>query len=120
MPEIVKHKYGCFDFEQFEKYKSIMQKKIFWLILYTDKKTNYQYKNVDVSLYHKNLMEQIAGLNSLLFYPTDIIEILSTLEAALIVLETKEGFDFSKYRKLVLDAGAAMKRLKVGDYNGLL
>lgn len=114
MTELIKHKYGNFNMEQVEVYKTHMQKKIFWLILYTDKETSWEYPDVDVIRYHKNIMIQLSGLNSLLFYPPELVAILSELEAAFILLN-KDTFDFKKYRKLILDAGAQIKRLKVGD-----
>ena len=110
----INHKYGSFDISQFNKYKERMRKKIFWLIIYTDSETNEQYKDVDVIAYHKHIMEQISGLSSLLFYSSKVVDILCSLEAALSILE-KDEFDFQSYRKLVLDAGAMMDRLKVGD-----
>lgn len=110
----INHKYGTFDVTQFNKYKDRMKKKIFWLIIYTDPETNEPYKNVDVTTYHKHIMEQISGLSSLLFHSSKIVDILCTLETAFSILN-KEKFDFQSYRKLVLDAGAMMDRLKVGD-----
>ena len=111
---MISHKYGTFDDKQFVNYKNRMRKKIFWLIIYTDPKTNKDYKNVDVAMYHKKLMEQLSGLNSLLFYPSRMIDILCALEYAFEILN-KEEFDFKHYRKLVLDAGAMVDRLEVGD-----
>lgn len=111
---VVRHKYGIFNESQFSEYKKRMQKKIFWLIIYTDPNTNEPYKDVDVESYHKNIMEQISGLNALLLHPSGVVDILCALESALTVLKQKE-FDFQCYRKLVLDAGAMMDRLKVGD-----
>ena len=110
----INHKYGSFDVTQFNKYKERMRKKIFWLIIYTDSDTNEPYKDVDVKSYHRHIMEQISGLSSLLFHSSKIVDILCALETALSILE-KEEFDFQSYRKLVLDAGAMMDRLKVGD-----
>ena len=112
--EAVKHKYGVFDKSQFADYKKRMQKKIFWLIIYTDPNTKEPYKDIDVVSYHKNIMEQISGFNSLLFHPSEVIDILCALESALTVLKQDE-FNFKCYRKLVLDAGAMMDRLEVGD-----
>lgn len=113
---MIKHKYGTFDESQLETYKTKMQKKIFWLVLYTDEQTKYDFINVDVEKYHIKCMEQLSGLNSLFGYPTDIVDILITLEMAFSVLQDRNGFDFAKYRKLILDAGAMIKRLKVGAY----
>lgn len=105
----VKHKYGNFKKTQILKHMKHMRKKIFWLIIYTDNNTNEKFKNVDVVSYHIHLMEELDGLNSLLFYPAKMVELLSTLEEALLVLK-HDDFDFKKYRTLVLDAGAMLER----------
>ncbi len=115
MSTYINHKYGKFNKKQFNEYKMQLRKKVFWLILYTDPKTNSDYNNVDVVSYQQRLMEQIAGMNSLLFYPVDIIDLLIKLEAALLILKNKENFDFREYRKLVLDAGDIIENMKVGD-----
>ena len=114
MKENIIHKYGTFKNSQIEDYKVKMQKKIFWLIIYTDENTRNEYKNVDVKNYQTNIMRQLSGLNSLLSYPTDIVEILSVLESAMLLLDD-DTFDFKMYRKLILDAGAMVKRMKVGE-----
>ena len=41
------------------------------------------FKNVDFEKYFINLMKKIDGLNTLLFYPVEIIAIMSLLQAAL-------------------------------------
>lgn len=91
-----------------------MRKKIFWLILYTDDKTNFKYKDVDVVSYQESIMRQLDGLNYLLSYPAEFVELLSILSASLIELK-KDDFNFRVYRKLILDAGAMVDNLKVGD-----
>lgn len=108
------HKYGEFNCKQIDEYKTKMRKKIFWLILYTDEKINDQYKNVNVVSYHENLLKQLSGLNSIFNNSSDIVDIICILESALIELK-KEDFNFKSYRKLVLDAGALMENLKVGE-----
>ena len=78
---LVEHKYGNFNESQFDEYKSRMRKKIFWLIIYTDPKTKEPYRDVDIVSYHKNIMEQISGLNSLLFHPSGVVDILCALDS---------------------------------------
>lgn len=114
MDKYISQKYGKFSKEQIDFYKEKMQKKIFWLILYTDKKTNEEYKDVDVVKYHKYIMNQLSGFNSIMMYPNELVEILSIMELALKILES-DYFDFPKYRKLIFDAGALIKNMKVGD-----
>lgn len=105
------HKYGYFDNDQFESFKTKLHKEMYWLLLYKDPKTCNQYSYVDFNKYYDGLMRRINGLSSLLSYPVEIVGILSNLEAAF--LETKkEKFDFKIYRKLVLDAHALVDKIK--------
>ena len=48
-------------------------------------------------------MQKINGLNALLFYPKEIVEMMALLEAAYKMSE-QDNFDYQLYRKLVLDA----------------
>ena len=114
MDKMVSHKYGEFKQEQTEYYQNKLRKKIFWLVLYTDKNTKDDFENIDVVKYHENLLSEISSYNELLFYPKDFVEIINTLEQALSILKS-DNFDFIRYKKLVFDAGALMQRLKVGD-----
>ena len=111
---MVTHKYGEFNREQTDYYQQKLRKKIFWLILYTDKNTKDDFENIDVIKYHENLLFEISNYNKLLLYPKDFVEIINTLESALTILKS-DDFDFVKYKKLIFDAGALMQRLKVGD-----
>jgi hypothetical protein len=114
MDKMVLHKYGEFKPEQTDYYQNKLRKKIFWLVLYTDKNTKDDFENIDVVKYHENLLLEISSYNELLLYPKDFVEIINTLESALVILKSDE-FDFNRYKKLVFDAGALMQRLKVGD-----
>lgn len=108
------HYYGYFDPEQFEAFKVKWHKEIHWLLLYKDPKTAEEYSYVDYKKYYEGLMRRINGLSALLFYPPEIVSILSNLEAA--YLETqKSEFDFQVYRKLILDAHALVDKIKVSD-----
>ena len=55
-------------------------------------------------------MRKINGLNELLFNPTEIVSIMSLLEAALIE-SRKTDFDYQVYRKLVLDAHSLVDKI---------
>jgi hypothetical protein len=48
-------------------------------------------------------MRRLDGFNELLFYPTEIVAIMSLLEAAMIE-SRKDNFNYKSYRKLILDA----------------
>lgn len=104
------HKYGHFNNEQMEKYKVKLHKDLFWLLIYKDPKTKEEFANVNFDKYFDGLMRKINGLNELLFYPVEIVTIMSLLEAALIETR-KEDFDYLAYRKLVLDAHAQIDKI---------
>ena len=114
MDKMIPHKYGEFKECQVDYYQDKLRKKIFWLILYTDEKTKNDFDSVDVVHYHENLLLEISSCNELLKFPRDFVELINSLEMALIILKS-ENFNFNKYRKLVLDAGAIITRMKVGD-----
>ena len=105
------HKFGYFDHDQFESFKTKLHKEMYWLLLYKDPKTCGQYSYVDFDKYFNGLMRRINGLSSLLSYPTEIVEIMSNLEAAFLEA-SKENFDYQIYRKLVLDAHALVDKIK--------
>ena len=108
---MVKQKYGTFKTNQIRETKETRRKQIFFLLLLADPATKGQYPDVDIKSAFDNLMYKINGFNSLLSYPPEIVEILSILESAKGELYATE-FDFDKYRKLVLDAGAAVQKIK--------
>ena len=83
---------------------------LFWLLIYKDPKTKGEFENVNFNKYFDGLMRRINGLNELLFNPTEIVTIMSLLEAALIETR-KEDFDYLAYRKLVLDAHAQIDKI---------
>lgn len=95
--------YGHFDDNQFENYKVKLHKDLFWLLLYKDPKTKDEFKNVDFDKYFINLMLRIDGLNEILFYPIEIVTIMSLLQAAWNESQ-QEDFNYQSYRKLILDA----------------
>jgi len=106
----MQHLYGTFSEEQMEQYKTKLHKDMFWLLIYQDPKTKEEYVNVDFNKYFDGLMKKINGLNELLFYPVEIVSIMSLLQAALI--ETKKvDFDYKAYRKLVLDAHSLVDKI---------
>ena len=101
MDNLVPHKYGEFKISQIDYYKQKLRKKYFWLVLYTDKNTKEDFKNIDVVKYHKNLLFEISNCNKLLLYPKDFVEIINSLECALSVLQS-DNFNFNQYKNLHL------------------
>lgn len=110
----MKYKYGELDGNQIKLHKESLRKSIFWLILYVDPKTKSQFTHVNVEQYFDSLMLQINGLNKLFYEPQEIITLLSLLEAALIEYK-KDAFSFKTYRKLILDAGSVVTKIKECD-----
>ena len=108
------HRYGNFPDSQFNQYKKKLHKDLFWLLLYKDPKTSEQFQNVNFDKYFVGLMRKIDGLNDLLMNPVELIEIMSLLQAA--YKETSyEFFDFSVYRKLILDAHSLVDKIFESD-----
>ena len=108
---MVKYKYGEFKTKQIRETKETIRKQIFFLLLLADPATKGQYPDVDIKLAFDNLLHKFNGFNSLLSYPPEVVEVLSILEEARGELDKPE-FDFEIYRKLVLDAGATVVKIK--------
>ncbi len=106
----MEHLYGHFSEKQLSEYKVKLHKELFWLLLYKDPKTKDQFKNTNFEKYFINLMKKINGLNTLLFYPVEIVSILCLLQAAFNETKT-EPFDYLSYRKLILDAHSLVDKL---------
>ena len=110
----VNTKYGNYSSYQISSVKKTLQKSIFYLLLYVDPQTKDQYPDIDVNEAFKSLQFRINGLNSILLEPPELVETMSYLEAAQQVFGD-EPFDFKVYRKLVLDAGATIMKVKEVD-----
>lgn len=107
-------KYGSCSSSQISSIKSHIRKSIFFLLLYVDPKTKDEYPDIDVVTAFRSLQYKLNGLNSILLEPPELIETMSLLEEALHEFQSQH-FDFAKYRKLVLDAGAQVLKIKEGD-----
>lgn len=105
------YKYGVFSENQIQEIKQYIRKRIFFLLLIVDPKTRNDYENINVSDAFYSELTKIGGLNSILYEPPELVRIISLLEAALIEYQ-KECFDFGKYRKLILDAGNEVLKIK--------
>lgn len=108
----MEYKYGELPIEQINEYKVKLHKKLFWLILYKDPRLYKKYKNVNFKKYYLRLMGELDGLNQLLSYPVQIVEIMSLLEEAFKITE-QDVFNYKKYRKYVLDAHALIDEIGV-------
>lgn len=99
------YKYGEYSSQQISETKNIIRKRIFFLLLVAeDLETRIKFPNIDLKEAHTSLLWQISGFNKLLGEPQEIVTVMSLLEEAKDLI--KEDFDFIKYRKLILDAGA--------------
>ena len=108
---MIPYKYGNFDDNQVSKATYDLRKKIYFLLLLVDPKTKDQYPYADVEQAFMDLFRKLSGMNELLFYPKELVSVNSLLEAALMEYR-KPDFDFQVYRKLVLDAGSEVVRIK--------
>lgn len=103
-------KYGELTSNQLTEYKDRLHKKLFWLLLYKDPKTKDEYCQTDFDRYFHTLMMELKGLDELLLHPSGLVEMLCILEAAF--EETRKiPFEYSIYRKFVLDAHALLDRM---------
>lgn len=108
---MVNHKYGEFSEEQIKSTKTRMQKQIFFLLLCVDEKTKEEHVNVNVNEAFINLLTWFGGLNEILSYPPELVRVISLLEEARQEFNS-ESFEFQKYRKLILDAGSEVMKIK--------
>lgn len=107
------YKYGEFSSNQISEIKEYIRKRIFFLLLIVDPKTKDEYRNVNVCEAFDCELRKIGGLNSILFEPPELVRVLSLLEAALIEWNNPQ-FEWQKYRKLILDAGNEVLKIKEG------
>lgn len=105
------YKYGFFLDKQIEEIRVYMQKQIYFLLLYVDKKTCEKYKDVDVNKAFESILTWFDGLNEILFYPTELVKVIALLEEAKKEYN-KSDFEFKKYRKLILEAGSEVLNIK--------
>ncbi len=107
----MKHLYGEFTQNQIAQTKKSLRGSIFFLLLCVDCKTSHEYKDVDVNKCFKGLLLKIGGMNQLLMNQPELVTVMSLLQAAMNEYNDPE-FDFKTYRKLILDAGAEVDKLK--------
>jgi hypothetical protein len=109
----LKCRYGDFSGLQVSEIKHKMRKQIFFLLVIVDPETAKEYKNVDVNAAIENVLQVYGSLNDLLGYPKEFVEVMVLLNAA--HMEYQKGadeFDWKTYRKLILDAGSAVEKIK--------
>lgn len=107
----MKHLYGEFTQDQIKQTKKSLRGSIFFLLLCVDKKTSHEYQEVDINKTFKGLLLKLGGMNQLFMEPPELITVMSLLQAAMIEYNNP-NFNFHTYRKLILDAGAEVDKLK--------
>lgn len=107
----MQHKYGEFASSQVAETKKLIRKQIYFLLLIVDPKTKDDYENIDVNNAFIGLMNKLDGFNSILFYPKEMVTVISLLESALMEYNNPT-FNYNKYRKLILDAGSEILKVK--------
>jgi len=109
----LKTKYGNYSSTQISSVKHSIQKSIFFLLLYVDPKTRDDYPGIDVDEAFRSLQLRLNGLNSILLEPPEVVNTMSYLESAWQIYDG--DYDFMSYRKLILDAGAEIMKIKEVD-----
>lgn len=108
---MMKHRYGKFSNMQMSEIKRTLRGSIFFLLQCADPNTAGKYPGKDVNEIFQNIQYDLDGLNSLLFYPVELVPVIELLEAARVTYN-KPNSQFEDYRKLILDAGVAVLNLK--------
>ena len=108
---MIHHTYGEFSPEQISGTKARLKKRIFYLLFIVDPKTAVNFQSVDIRKAFDSLLVEFGGLNNLLGYPVELVSILSLINAAKLEYENPD-FDWMRFRKTVLDAGALVDSIK--------
>ena len=107
----MKHLYGEFTQNQIAQTKKSLRKSIFFLLVCVDKTTTPTDEEIDVNKSFKGLLLRLGGMNQLFMEPPELVTVMSLLQAAMIEYNSPD-FNFKTYRKLILDAGAEVEKLK--------
>lgn len=92
----MKYKYGEYPKSQFHDYKKRMHAWVHWLLIYAEEQESL------LDTYFDSVQLKMDGLNSLLGYPTQLIEIMNLIESAKIEFN-KKNYSHKVYRKLILN-----------------
>lgn len=111
----MKHLYGEFTQNQIKETKASLRKSIFFLLVCVDKRTSREIieecGEIDVNKNFEGLLLRLGGLNQLLMNQPEIVTVMSLLQAAMSEYNNSK-FNFKTYRKLILDAGSEIDKLK--------
>lgn len=104
----MKYKYGNFSDDQFIDYKKRLHSMTHWFLVYADD------NNPILGEYFTKVQYKLAGLNELLGYPTQLIEIINLIESAQVEYQ-KGNFNKNQFRKTFLDVHELIDKIPVGD-----
>lgn len=110
---MISYKYGQFTDQQIAETKQSLRKKIFFLLIVAEDEVKFgkkKFPEINLEQASTTLSWHISGLNKLLGEPVEIVTLLSLLEEAKQIIYD-ETFNFDKYRKLILDAGAEVLKI---------
>lgn len=109
----IHYKYGDFTGLQIKEVKKKMRKQIFFLLILVDPNTSGQFRNVDAGSAIEDVLRTYGSLNNLLGYPKEFVDVMVLLNAAYLEYQKgSEEFEWSVYRKNILDAGSAVLSIK--------
>lgn len=114
----MKTKYGSFTTKQMKEAKKSLRSSIFFVLLCIDPETAHEHSEIDVNQLFDNLLYKIDGFNELLMYQKELVNVMSLLQEAKLQYN-REDYDFGLCRKLILDAGSEILKLKEGDGDAL-
>ena len=113
----MQHKYGYYSPAQIHETKLKLQKQIFYLLLIVDPKTrNTEYNKSEIENVITTFLYKLGGMNSIFNEPPELCGVMSALEGAKLILDPdgyiEQEFRSSDYRKLILDAGSEIMKIK--------
>lgn len=114
----MKYKYGEFADEQINSNAKFMHGEIHKLLLYKDPKIEFPIfkDDNDFYVYFRNLMYRFGGMNELLDEPDQMVALMSTLQAAYDEVLNAD-YEWSVYRRLILDAHGYVKAIFEGKHD---
>ncbi len=107
--------YGSFTSGQIAAFKKSLRSSIFFVLLCVDPVTACEHTEIDVNKLLDNLLRKLNSYNELLMHQEEVVEIMTLLQSAKDEYNS-EHFDFAVCRKLILDAGSEVLKIReVGD-----
>lgn len=102
------YKYGVYPSKQFKDYKKRLHSLIHWLLIYAEENSSI------LDSYFEKVQFKLDGLNELINYPPQLVEIMNLIEAARLEFH-KENYNHELYRKTILDIHDLIDKLPDGD-----